>query len=722
MPLSVNDIQQIAAASKTSTAEWREFAKMIADAQSGDNHFSSINRTGAAGGRGEESLSHRKYEREYDTEIKLKKLANSNTRKMLKAFEEVSKVISPELKSFRQDIGAVSDTLDSHFQKIGDTFEDAQSEIKFWTKHTTKSGKTVFHLEQQMRYLNDKLEDQNLVSEERLELEKELVKVQSERAEILKKATKNLSLWNKALAAGAVLLAGAGRAGQQMMGDVEAQRRFGTPGSMMGQIRAGTIGGLTGIDPALMSELMATNRAALIAMGGNRDMESYYENLGSRLDELANIAGTRTEALKFELTTMQNLVRTGIEPTTAAMNEQIKHLEFAQEAMGMTAEEFASLQTQLVTDGEFRKTLNGLDERQRRNRLNEMNDQIALNRANGMMKDQAIAAAIALENLAGKGPRDRIKEMAKLQAIAAAAGIQMSDEARNAFIKGRSATDSERTARQEFMSAMGDRLTEISATMGGTGMEFGIFGAMEKAGISMDMFDNSLTNLGEKIRMEDGPDAFVEQNKRMVEQMGLSETAFNNLTLTVEKVMGVLNNIAGGGMIQSMLSGLTTGIGAFFGAKAATSGLGGMLNAAKLAAGGVTLAGTAAATSAGIGLWQGGQAVTTGRSDIHDFMTGEGGTGFGNWVSEKLGALLHGDLGAVVGFEESAARAIKDDKHAVEAAAQRDKQTDQSAKQLSSTDQLVEIAKTSLEHQIGATSNEKALARIGNMDNQGSVV
>ena len=598
--LTPDQIAQVVQNSIFSSREWANAGREFAAGMKAGSGFSSGNATGVAGGRGGDREDiHRDATATLKTEIKLKKLANAQnekTSKMLKRFSETINVIHPRMKTFRRDIALISNTLDTHINKINERFDSAADEIEFWEKKTSKAGRTIFDLDRKVQKLNRTLNDETSTLDERLEAEKELVEVEVERAQIVKKANPELrdALKHVGKILAGLATVGVIQASGQMMSDIQSQRKFGTPGGMFQQFGAAFVGGeLEGIDPQLMNELVATNRAAVIAMGGTKDMGGIYARLGENINELVDITGDRPAALKFQLESYQTLVRSGIKPTEAAFKDQVDSLVFAQEAMGMTSDEFASMQKQLVTDQEFRRTLNGLDERQRRQRLKSINDQIATNRANGMMQEQAIAAAVALENLAGKGPRDRFKEMAKLQALGAMAGVKMSEDVRSAFIKGRSATAQEKTARQEFMSQMGNRLTEISATMGGSGTEIGIMSALEKAGFSLADFDNSLTNIGVQLKMEDGPKAFQEQFKRMVEQMGPYEKAINDLTKKLESLAGVVSNVAGGGILQ----GLGTAAAAFFGARG-LGGVKGMLGGAAKGVGSL-LSGAGAGISAG---------------------------------------------------------------------------------------------------------------------------
>ena len=611
MALSEEQLAHIIQNSMFDTQRWIDAGRNLAQGMNDKTGFSSSNTTGASSRRTNirEEADYRDSEKTLKAEIRLKKLANAQsekTSKMLERFEDAISLVHPRMKSFREDLGLATSALDIHIEKINERFKNADEEIEFWQKQVSKSGDTIFTLDRRVRRLNKILETQNSTAEDRLEAEQQLVEVQKERAKIVKKANPHIKDLGKTAAAAIAAIAGAGlaRAGGQMMSDIESQRRFGTPGGMFQQLGAALPGGaLMGVDPQLINEMMATNRAAVVAMGGTNDMGALYERLGANLNELIDVAGTLPEAFKFQLNSYQNLVRAGIAPTEDALQQQVKSFQFMQEALGMTAEEFGQLQQQLVSDTEFRRTMNGLNSRERRLRLQRLNDQIAINRANGMMRDQAIAAAMALEQLAGKGPRDRFKEMAKLQAIAAASGITMSNEARDAFIKGRSATREEADARQRFMSDMGNRLTEISSTMGGTGTELGIFGALEKAGLSMDYFDQSLTNLGEQIKMEDGPEAFQENFNRMVEQMSPFENAINESTKALRAFQGVLDNVAGGGLIQGVVGTLGSALGAYFGAR----GFGGLARGAGGLFGGLFgggaagAAGGAAGTALGVG-------------------------------------------------------------------------------------------------------------------------
>jgi hypothetical protein len=737
MALTRQDIEQIASASRMSTGEWREVAKMFAAAQKDDGVFSQYNKTGVAGGRGvRDDESYRTAEASLKTEIRLKKLANAQsekTSKMLKRFNESIDSVHPKMKSFGQDVALVANTLDTHIERINERFESAADEIKFWEKHTSQAGRTIFQLHQKIQKLNKVLEDQNSTNEERLEAEEKLLGYQKERAEILKKANPQLTdaAKNIVKVAAGMVAAGALQAGGQMMGDVEAQRRFGTPGSMAQQLKAALPGGaLMGIDPQLVSELAATNRAAVIAMGGAQSMEGVYERLGSRLNELANITGTRTEALKFELTSYQTLIRSGIKPTEDALNDQVKSLTFMQEALGMTAEEFTQLQQQLVTNTDFRRKLNGLSERERRGMLNRLNDQIAINRANGMMRDHAIAAALALEELAGKGPRDRIKEMAKLQAIGAMAGVQMSEEARQGFIRGQSASKEQQKAMQEFKSSMGDRLTEIKSTMGGTGTEFGIFGALEKAGIGMEYFDASLTNLGDQIKMGEGPQAFQEGFHRMVEQMGPLEEKFNQLTTAMESFRGVLENVAGGGVLHSLMNAAGAGLGAFIGARG-MGGLKGLFSrgAGAIAGGasaikgagagalgwlgglggGATVAGAGAGTIAGAGALAAGGGYLAG-TGINNFFRLFGGRQISTMLLDKFTDFNDYDPNADVPANKTAdstAALVSPTEQVAEA----------SVKQLSESEKHTELLRIMAENMIGAGDEAAQRQAIANIQN-----
>ncbi len=722
MPLTDDQLARVLQQSMFDPKQWVEAGRYMAEGMKGAGGFSSSNVTGAAGGRGVEGKldeTYRKYDSTLKSEIKLRKLssaANESVAKTLKAFDKAIQIVHPEMKSFAQDIRSISGVLDTQFQRISDSFTDAGKEIEYWTKLADKSGISIFKLDHQLRRVNTVLMDQEATADEHKEAEEELIDIQKKRAKLLKAANPDLKEFiHNVKLAGAALVTAAGVAANQMFGDVEAMRRFGTPGGMFQQFKAGAPGGaLMGIDPQLISELMASNRATVIAMGGAQDMGAYYDSLGARLNELALITGNRTEALKFEMETYQSLLRSGIMPTEDALNGVVKEFAFFQQAMGMTHDEFTQRRNSLSQNVEIRRTLQGIDKRDLSAKINGIIAQMQTNRELGMMREQAIAAATALHELGAKGPRERIKDMAKLQAIGAMAGVQMSDEARKAFILGRSATDAQRKAQSEFMGTLGGSLANISATMGGEGAEFAMFAMMEKAGIGMERFDQFMPQLGEKI--SELPKNFEEAFLTMSEQMGPLETQFSNLKNVVEEVVGVFSNVAGGGFLSNALG---TATGAFLGtggAKGLFSGISrlfagvGGLGTAMRAAPTIGAAGLGTATLGVGGAALGGYAVG---SAINNFAKLWGGRQLSTTILDAFTGFNDYDPNAdTPGVAQTAEKTAELVEPAKETAVN-------SGKQLSVQEKQLEVMITTAELQAGAIDNQKALNRLDRLDREG---
>lgn len=93
-------------------------------------------------------------------------------------------------------------------------------------------------------------------------------------------------------------------------------------------------------------------------------------------------------------------------------------------------EEIAKMSTAIMKDRDIRFTMLGLDNKQRKNRAQEIIDYQTLLVSKGMEAEQAYEAAMALEKMNAQiSPKERLKQAAKLRGVAGALGVAGGEKA-----------------------------------------------------------------------------------------------------------------------------------------------------------------------------------------------------------------------------------------------------------------------------------------------------
>lgn len=177
-------------------------------------------------------------------------------------------------------------------------------------------------------------------------------------------------------------------------------------------------------------------------------------------DDALKLAGTMRDTLSF------SGVRYGTEQFVSVMNQpggMIDSMRTLATVTNKSVEEIAAMNRQIMMDRDMRFTMLGLDERQRRNRLQDMMQHQTFLVAKGMEIEQAMESAAAFEKLNVQvSPKERYKQAARIRAIAGALGVQGGEQFMSIAMKPtgqRTPEDKERMAQfaTDFESAMGKK-------------------------------------------------------------------------------------------------------------------------------------------------------------------------------------------------------------------------------------------------------------------------
>jgi len=256
---------------------------------------------------------------------------------------------------------------------------------------------------------------------------------------------------------------------------------------------------MLGVSIKELNEFNKTSRIASINMGG---FSQWQDKLASQQSKYFDRIGDHVEAMKHQ-TEMMNLLTYSGGKASDLYGEFGKRLDRTNDdllKMGITYEESRDYLKGMVKEDEVRtRLMSAADKKRRLQILLEIQDRYKNLKAMGMSTEQAEAASKALEKLSGKGPLDRIKEAAKMQAGMAALGIENAQEVANIYRKGDRATEQER---QTMAKALGQfqTLAKESRTQG-LGKELSVSMIAMKTGLDKlpDVFATKLGEAGGKI-------------------------------------------------------------------------------------------------------------------------------------------------------------------------------------------------------------------------------
>jgi len=310
-----------------------------------------------------------------------------------------------------------------------------------------------------------------------------------------------------------------------------------------------------GIDPARLSEIQASTRQAVSVMGGAAKWSKQVSAIQSSMFGHIGDLDTTTQ---FMADGMMTLVRAGIQPTTDAFMDASGNLgplgktfKDIQKISGATFEETGRMMKDLTEDQTIRwKLMGAASQKQRRIIIQETMERHKNLLAMGMNTEQAKRAAAALDQMAGKGPKERLKAAAKMQMMMGAMGIGGGAETA-ALMRKRVRTGPEDKKLAETMAKVNARVSET-----------------QQESLSGDFFASAML---QKSGMEGllGPGSPFEKNLTEVASSG-AETALNTKTMAEEypkttALVGSIQKWVTNLAVNPLLTGILAGV-SFIGA------------------------------------------------------------------------------------------------------------------------------------------------------------
>lgn len=387
---------------------------------------------------------------------------------------------------------------------------------------------------------------------------------------------------------------------------------------------------LMGMSPEELIQLQQDHRQAILS--SNLTMDQFNEKVKEGASGLISYTGSLKDGIRVNAANLDNARFLGVEQQnqTTFMGKQTDMFKFLNRVVGTTAEEFTEMNKRLLQSESVRSNLYRLNVQQRSAYIEDL--QLTRQRLvqGGMMMEQAERMTEVFAEIGAKSPRERLKEAAKLQAIAGAMGLGGISAEAGAIVRraGRGKGDTERMIeiQKQLQGAMSQMMSsglpgelQAFAMQEATGMQQYFGGPFQDLELQRT---KALTDEQAKARL---------QTRAIGDEMVKVLHTADILKAGAENPM--LQSLAGIGYTTKEILGLlrTSGM-----------GMGGMSGAGALTGGGAITAGrlatAGAAGAAAFGLYELGKSIITGESDVSNALYSlEGGIE----VMDAIGGTLH---------------------------------------------------------------------------------
>lgn len=348
---------------------------------------------------------------------------------------------------------------------------------------------------------------------------------------------------------------------------------------------------MAGMSPTEMAQNVATFRQSIQAAGMSTQEFRDITEQGSLA--LTGYTGDIKDAVKVQASTFEAAKRMGLSERgemRAFMDEQVSTFQKFNRVFSMTSEQFIEMNKSIKNSTAINEHMYRLNQKQRAQAFQDIQQTMLRLRTMGLMQEQAMKVVEAMSAIAGKSPKERLKEAAKLQAVGGALGFgaeagQAAEIMRRGF---RQEGDRERFAelQQTMQKGMGEFMgqglpQEMMAMqmLQTTGME-DLLGP-KSAFNALNTEQNMATQGVEKLM-----DKRVEQGAQVIGWLQRIQSALGGPIMKALGAIGpilggLVASLAGGGMLKKLAGSLLGGGGS---AAASKVGKGLLVNTLKLGA------------------------------------------------------------------------------------------------------------------------------------------
>jgi len=238
-------------------------------------------------------------------------------------------------------------------------------------------------------------------------------------------------------------------AGAMLLGTLQQSAKFGAQLDIVGA-------NLRGLQMGEWAETLAQSRQSVLALsGGLNEFESIVSaGAAVSLTAFTGDLGESTKGLAEMVQTSRLLGDANVD-SAGFVSEQASTFKRLHNTLAMTIQDFSQLNKELVNDTDIRGIMMRMSGQERTAKFKQLQQDYEYYRSQGLLHEQATALAKTMDRMAGKDPRERMKEAARMNAVMTAMGMSTKDagRAQELIVKGGRRSKGESTELAELTAA-----------------------------------------------------------------------------------------------------------------------------------------------------------------------------------------------------------------------------------------------------------------------------
>lgn len=282
---------------------------------------------------------------------------------------------------------------------------------------------------------------------------------------------------------------------------------------------------MMGLTKEQLAQLQSQNRQLILS---SESQQSYTDSLQKSTNQFFGYIGDLGETSRAMTELRGSLALVG--DTSQSVSSQaddamrkmfvgVPGVSVGLKTLGWSVEDFTQLMQEYAKDDDLRYVMQILPANQRKTYMESITQQVALNQAMGMSKDQATAAAKALGKLGAEKPGDRLKKAYKLAALAGAYGVSGGQEYIQASMRNFTGAGDQETA-TKYLANISNATTKGMSQ--GFGAEMTGSQMVDKLGLNDIVFKEFNTTMGGNLKVTED---LIKSQQALQEEMAKSRVA-----------------------------------------------------------------------------------------------------------------------------------------------------------------------------------------------------
>lgn len=221
-------------------------------------------------------------------------------------------------------------------------------------------------------------------------------------------------------------------AGMLLLDNLRSSAKFGADLDIFGA-------NIRGMQMGEWAETLADSRRAVLSLSGGLEQFEGIVSAGAAMS-LTAFTGDLGEATKglVDMTMNSRMMGDSAIDSADFVSGQTAMFKQLHNTLAMTIQDFTQLNRELLNDVDVRNLMIRMTGTERRQKFEQLQQDYKYYSAQGLLHDQAVSLAKTMDRMAGKDPRERMKEAARMSAVMSAVGMdtKKAGRAQELIVKG----------------------------------------------------------------------------------------------------------------------------------------------------------------------------------------------------------------------------------------------------------------------------------------------